>query len=221
MSEQENNSYNSHKIGVNTTHHIKGLELFRKGLEKNFYADVSIYNYSSKRNDTNLSIEFNCNFSLSEALYYLNNPIPNGSRPNTRKKTRLFLKAYSELKNTNSIPLDISELTISLTDTTILISKIYQQSISDQLENIAMALLHHNIYYTKGLTETPFEIFIPVFEEDTIECGTRLENIVTNNNNTHDYFIFWGVYYDHTGEAAIYDLNSRKIIRGDIQMLSE
>src|SRR5690606_7052716 len=111
--------------------------LFRKGLEKNFYADVSIYNYSSKRNDTNLSIEFNCNFSLSEALYYLNNPIPNGSRPNTRKKTRLFLKAYSELKNTNSIPLDISELTISLTDTTILISKIYQQSISDQLENIA------------------------------------------------------------------------------------
>lgn len=221
MSEQGNNSFNSHKIGVNTTEHIKGLELFRKGLEKNFYADVNIYNYSSKREDTNLSIEFNCNFSLSEALYYLTNPIPNGIRSNGREKTGLFLKAYSELKKVNNIPLDISELTIALTDTTILISKIYQQSISDQLENIAMALLRHNIYYTKGLTETPFELFIPVFEEDTIEYNTKLENIVTNNNSNQDYFIFWGVYYDCTGEAAIYDLNSRRIIRGDIQMLSE
>jgi hypothetical protein len=121
----------------------------------------------------------------------------------------------------NSTPLDISELTINLMDTTILVSKIYQQSISDQLENITAALFDHNIYYTKGLTETPFEIFIPVFEEDTLECNAKLENIVTNNNNDHDYFDFWGVYYDLNSEAAIYDLNSKKIIHGDIQILSE
>lgn len=221
MSEKGNNSYNSHKTGVNATDQIIGLEHFRKGLERDFYADVNIYNYSSKRNDAILSIEFNCNFSLSEAIYYFNNPMLGGTRSKTQEKTGLFLKAYSKLKDTNSIPLDISELTIVFTDTSILISKIYQQSISDQLENIATALLHHNIYYTKGLTETPLEIFIPVFEEDTLECGTRLENIVTNNNNNHDYFIFWGVYYDCVGESAIYDLNSKKIIRGDIQMLSE
>ena len=221
MSEKKDNSCNDYKTGINTTDHIKGLELFRKGLEKDFYADVTIYNYSSDGEGTNLSVEFNCNFSLSEALYYLNNPIPNNARSKTREKTGLFLRAYAKLKNTNSIPLDISELTIVLMDTSILISKIYQQSISDQLENIAAALLNHNIYYTKGLTETPFEIYIPVFEEDTLARSTHLENIVTNDNTNCDYFIFWGVYYDHTGEAAIYDLNSKKNIPGDIQILIE
>ena len=220
MSKEQENSSNNHKSVVRTTDHIKGLEYFRKGLEKDFYADVYIYNYSSDREETNLSIEFNCNFSLSEALYHLNNPIDSPCPP-TGKKTGKFLNAYAELKNINDIALDISELTISLTDTTILISKIYEQSIGEQLENIAMALLDHNIYYTKGLTETPFEIFIPVFEEDTLDHSSKLENIVANNNNNLDYFIFWGVYYGRNGEAAIYDLNSRKIIRGDIQILSE
>lgn len=221
MSDQQDNSLNNHRTGIKTTACIKGLELFRKGLEKDFYADVHIYNYSSDKGNTDLSIEFNCNFSLSEALYYLNNPISGGPISGTREKTGQFLKAYSELKNKNSVTVDISELTISLTDTTILISKIYQQSISDQLENIAISLMNHNIYYTKGLSETPAEIFIPVFEEDTQDCSNKLENIFTNNNNNQDYFIFWGVYYDLSREAAIYDLNSKKIIRGDIQILTE
>src|SRR5690606_25342188 len=212
MSEQHDNSYNNPKTGIKTTDHINGLELFRKGLEKDFYADVNIYNYSSNRDDTNLSIEFNCNFTLSEALYYLNNPIPNDTLSGTRKKTNLFLKAYTELRNSNSVPLDISELTLILTDSTILISKIYPQSITDQLENISTAFLDHNIYYTAGLTETPSEIFIPVFEEDTVACHTHLENILTISSNTRDYFIFCGACYDRTRGAAIYDLNSKKII---------
>lgn len=220
MSEQQDNLFNNQKIGIKTDH-IKGLEFFRKDLEKDFYSEVSIYNYSSNREDANLSIEFNCNFSLSEALYYLNKPIPDDMRSNTKEKTGLFLKAYSELRNMNSTPLDISELTINLTDTTILVSKIYHQSISDQLENITAALFNHSIYYTKGLTETPFEIFIPVFEADALERNAKLEDIVSNNNHDHDYFIFWGVYYDLNSEAAIYDLNSKKIIHGDIQILSE
>lgn len=223
MATQGNDFFNNDNTGNNTTDLIKGLDNFRKRLEKDFYADVTINSYGSKEEYANLSIEIICNFPLSESLYYLQNPVPH-SIYNARlghKKTTSFLKAYTELQNANTIELDITELTISLTDTTILISKIYEQSICDQLENIATELCHHNIYYTKGLMETPFEIYIPVFEEDDKATPTPALYNSANIKNTNEYFIYWGVYYENTDEAAIYDLQSQKIIHGDLQLLNE
>ncbi|MCK0191797.1 hypothetical protein [Arenibacter sp. F20364] len=223
MSRLGNDFFNNPKIGLKNTDHIIGLESFRKSLEKNFFAEVNIGNYALKKESANLIIDIKCNLSLAESLFYLNKVTPTQGRPNksSPKKTLLFLLAYSELKKLNDITIDISELTISLNDTTILISKIYDQSITDQAENILSELINHNVYYTKGLNETPFEIFIPVFEEDTLESDAKLKNIVSDNNNTNDYFGFWGMYYDQTEEAAIYDLNTKTIIHGDIQILSE
>ncbi|MCM4152152.1 hypothetical protein DHD05_11175 [Arenibacter sp. N53] len=223
MSKLGNEFFNNSKIGDKSTDHIIGLETFKKSLEMNYYAEVSIGNYGLKKESANLTIDIKCNFSLNESLFYLNKISPNQGTLNesSPKKTILFLRAYSELKKLNTLYVDISELTISLTDTTILISKIYNQSIADQAENIFTELVQHNLYYTKGLNETPFEMFIPVFEEDTLESDTKLRNIVSDNNNTNDYFGFWGMYYDQTEEAAIYDLNTKTIIHGDIQILSE
>lgn len=223
MSKLGNEFFNNPRIGVKSTDHITGLELFRKSLEKNFFAEVNIGNYGSKVESANLIIDIKCNLSLDESLFYLNKITPSNMthKKSSPEKTILFLLAYSELKKLNTIYIDISELTISLTDTTILISKIYEQSIADQAENIFTELVKHNVYYTKGLNETPFEMFIPVFEEDTLESDTKMKNIVSDNNNINDYFGFWGMYYDQTEEAAIYDLNSKKIIHGDIQILSE
>ncbi|MCM4172964.1 hypothetical protein DHD32_15855 [Arenibacter sp. TNZ] len=223
MSKLGNEFFNNPRIGVKSTDHITGLELFRKSLEKNFFAEVNIGNYGPKEESANLIIDIKCNLSLDESLFYLNKITPNDMthKKSSPEKTILFLLAYSELKKLNTIDIDISELTISLTDTTILISKIYEQSIADQAENIFTELVKHNVYYTKGLNETPFEMFIPVFEEDTLESDTKMKNIVSDNNNINDYFGFWGMYYDQTEEAAIYDLNSKKIIHGDIQILSE
>ena len=223
MSKSGNEFFNYPKIETQSTDHIIGLEAFRKGLEKHFFSEVSIGNYGLKEESANLIIDLKCNLSLDEALFYLNKSSTCNGRPkkSDEEKTVLFLLAYSELKKLNGIALDISELTISLTDTTILISKIYEQSIADQLENIFIELINHNVYYTQGLNETPFEVFIPVFEEDTLESDAKLKNIVSDNNNTNDYFGFWGMYYDQTEEAAIYDLNTKTIIYGDIQILSE
>jgi CRISPR/Cas system CSM-associated protein Csm2 small subunit len=223
MSKLGNDFFNSPKTGIKNTDHIIGLESFIKGLEKNFFADVSIGNYSLKKDSANLTIDIKCNLTLDEALFHLNKVTPDHdcTCKFDLKKTFRFLLAYSELKKLNIIPVDISELTISLNDTTILISKIYEQSIADQAENIFTELIKHNLYYTKGRNETPFEIFIPVFEEDTLESDAKLKNIVSDNNNTNDYFGFWGMYYDQSEEAAIYDLNTKTIIHGDIQILSE
>lgn len=223
MSKLGNEFFNNPRIGTKRTDHIIGLEMFRKSLEKNFFAEVNIGNYGSKEESANLIIDIKCNLSLDESLFYLNKiPHTDWTNKNPRPaKTFLFLEAYSELKKQNTIHIDISELTISLIDTTILISKIYDQSIADQAENIFTELVKHNVYYTKGLNETPFEMFIPVFEEDTLESDTKMKNIVSDNNNINDYFGFWGMYYDQTEEAAIYDLNTKTIIPGDIQILSE
>jgi len=223
MSKLENEFFNNSKIGIKSTDHIIGLEAFRKSLEKNYYAEVSIGNYALIKESANLILDIKCNFSLDESIFHLNkikhyDGILTESSP---EKTISFLLAYSELKKLNTISIDISELTISLTDTTILISKIYDQSIAEQAENIFTELVKHNLYYTKGLNETPFEMFIPVFEEDTMESDAKMKNIVSDNNSTNDYFGFWGMYYDQTEEAAIYDLNTKTIIHGDIQILSE
>ncbi|MCK0147697.1 hypothetical protein MWU78_18730 [Arenibacter sp. F26102] len=223
MSKLGNEFFNNSNIEVKSTDHIIGLESFRKSLEKNYYAEVNIGNYGLKKESANLTIDIKCNFSLDESLFYLNKIASDHGthKKSGPKKTFLFLRAYFELKKLNTISIDISELTISLTDTTILISKIYDQSIADQAETIFAELVKHNLYYTKGLNETPFEMFIPVFEEDTLEGDTKMRNIVSDNNNINDYFGFWGMYYDQTEEAAIYDLNTKTIIYGDIQILSE
>ena len=223
MHKSGNDFFNNPKIDVKSTDHIHGLESFRKSLEKNFFAEVIITNYGSNEKIANLIIDIKCNLSLDESLFYINKatPINRRSTKSNPEKTIMFLLAFRELKKLNTISIDISELTIALTDTTILISKIYDQSIVDQLERIFTELINHNIYYTKGLNETPFEMFIPVFEEDNLESDTKLKNIVSDNNNTNDYFGFWGMYYDQTEEAAIYDLNTKTIIYGDIQILSE
>ena len=223
MSKLENEFFNNSKIGVKSTDHIIGLEAFKKSLEKNYYAEVSIGNYGLEKESANLILDIKCNFSLDESLFHLNKIKQHYAIPteSSSEKTISFLLAYSELKKLNAIQIDISELTISLTDTTILISKIYDQSIAEQAENIFTELVKHNLYYTKGLNETPFEMFIPVFEEDTLESDTKMRNIVSDNNSTNDYFGFWGMYYDQTEEAAIYDLNTKTIIHGDIQILSE
>ncbi|MCM4169722.1 hypothetical protein KCTC52924_03920 [Arenibacter antarcticus] len=223
MSRQGNEFFNTHKVAIKATDHIIGLDIFRRRLEKDFYANVTISDYDLKEGEANLSIEINCNFTLSESLEYLLNPVPHstlGPKSHSRKTT-LFLKAYSDLRKVNTTAIDISELTISLTDTNILISKIYEQSICEQIENITTELCHHNIYYTKGLSETPFEIFIPIFEEVALKADNIPIVNPIDTNNKNNYFIYWGVYYNNAEETAIYDLQSQKIIHGDIQILNE
>ncbi|GGW43341.1 hypothetical protein [Arenibacter certesii] len=224
MSIQKNNFYNNRRIGNKPTNHIVGLDSFRRRLEKDFYAEVYISDYGLNEEEASLCIEIKCNLSLSESLYFLENPdsLSTTTQNLNSRKTLLFTKAYSDLRRKNNISLDIKELNIVLTDTTIFISKVYEQSIYQQLENIATELALHHIYYTKGLSENPYEIFIPVFEANDLTPGIGAINHPLRDSNipSDDYALYWGVYYDHTEEAAIYDLQSQKLIKGDIQIFT-
>ncbi|MDX1326835.1 MAG: hypothetical protein R3299_03950 [Arenibacter sp.] len=218
---QNDDFLNNRKKVCNASTHIVGLEKFRKRLEKDFYANINISSYWQRENDAHLSIEFSCNFSLSEALYFLQYPmgLPKDTPKQNPKKTTLFHEAYSELLEVNEFSMDISELSIVLTDTNILISRIYEQSIVHQLEEIANELDKHTIYYTKGLSDTPYEIFIPVFEQpDPNPLPQSLDVRVNNTPQPRDYFYYWGMYFGSAEKAAVYDLSTQKLIKGDVQI---
>ncbi|MDX1363592.1 hypothetical protein [Arenibacter latericius] len=224
MSTKKNIPHNDQSVNYNTFNHIIGLDIFKRRLEKDFYAEVSITNYGTNDNTANLSIQITCNLSLSETLFFLQNPIahPCTTKHINWKKTAPFTKAYSDLLKKNTSIIDIGELSVIFTDTTIFISKIYYQSIPQQLEEIATTLCQHHIYYTKGLSEIPYEIFIPVFEVDNLRPDTCPIHhpLIEKNRAEEDYFTYWGVYNEFCIDAKIYSLQAQDTIKGDIQILN-
>src|SRR3546814_10744827 len=79
----------------------------------------------------------------------------------------------------------------------------------------------HFVYFTKGLTEMPFEIYLPVFIGTTNENIPTLLTISTEETyNQKDYFRYWGLYFESQEDAVIYDLESKSIIEGDLFMLN-
>ncbi|WP_420602018.1 hypothetical protein [Flagellimonas sp.] len=74
-------------------------------------------------------------------------------------------------------------------DTSLIITRIYDHSIPAQLEDIISKASEHFVYFTKGLTEMPYEIFVPVFEDNT-------QNTTEISKNQSTYFDYWGLYFD-------------------------
>lgn len=191
---------------------IRGLESFKSDLEKHFFSIAGVCNYTSDKNESLLAIELNCNLSLVELLFYFNR----GDWGKDR-----FLSAHlQELAKINGVTVDVDELSIHLKDTSIVINRIYDLSIAQQFENILTEIAHHYVHFTKGLSEVPYEIFVPVIEETNLENNTSFLNMVHGNNSKNDYFRYWGVYYLSQDEPSIYDLDSLALIAGDLFMLN-
>ncbi|WP_299536481.1 hypothetical protein [Ulvibacterium sp.] len=191
---------------------IRGLESFKNDLEKHFFSKAGVCNYISDKNESLLAIELNCNLTLVELLFYFN-------RGDWGKEG--FLASHlRHLAKTNGTVVDVDELSILLKDTSIVINRIYDQSIAQQFENILTEIAHHYVHFTKGLSEVPYEIFVPVFEETNLETNTSFLNMAHGNNSKNDYFKYWGVYYLSQDDPSIYDLESLSLISGDLYMLN-
>jgi len=202
--------------GFNRGLKIKGLDVFVKSLERHFFSEVSLRNYYSVKSSVQLAIELDCNLSLVEMLFHFNK----GTWGNFRQNKSSFAHLLNRLITENEVRVDAEEVTLFLKDTTIVINKIYDNSISEQLENIFKHIGKHYVYFSKGLTETPYEIYIPVFEECSHGNDTLLHNIEAGNHRKKDYFKYWGLYYESEEDAVIYDLRKSKIEKGDLFMLN-
>jgi hypothetical protein len=131
-----------------------------------------------------------------------------------------FSQLLKELRGHNDFPIEIEEFSIYLKDTSIVINKIYEESIPEQLEAILKSVSENYVHFTKGLSEIPYEIYVPVFEECLFEKDSTLMNIKSGNNNVQDYFKYWGLYFYSEDDVLIYDLKNTAIISGELQMLN-
>lgn len=196
---------------------IMGLDTFKNNLEKDFYSNVNIRNKRLNCDTTGLIIDLNCNLSLHETLVHFNKG--NWGSGYAKLKSSIEIELNS-LIGLNNIKIDIEELSIILKDTSIIINRIYEHSIPHQFENILTALGNHYFYLTKRETEIPFEIYVPVFEDNLLCTDSTLVNIQSDNNDINDYFSYWGLYFESEEDAAIYDLKTTSVISGELYMLN-
>lgn len=207
---------NNSPEGFNGDLNIEGLETFGKSLEKYFFSEVTVRNCSLSKTSVQLAIELDCNLSLVEMLFHFNK----GAWGNFRHGKTSFGKLLQQLTIENNVYVDAEEITLFFKDTTIVVNKIYKNSISDQLENIFKQIGKHYVHFSKGLTETPYEIYIPVFEECSDANDILLRNIEAGNHTKKDYFKYWGLYCESEEDAVIYDLKNSRIEKGDLFMLN-
>ena len=132
-----------------------------------------------------------------------------------------FVGALDQLEESNNLPLEVEEFSLFFNDTSIIVNRIFDQSIAQQLENIFIEIHKHAEHFTKGSNEIPYEIYVPVFEDNLMENEhALLMNIKSGNNSEQDYFSYWGMYFYSEDEAVVYDLKNQCIIQGNLQMLN-
>ena len=132
-----------------------------------------------------------------------------------------FLNALHELRENNLQVIDIVELNIVFLESTIIIHKIFENSISSQLKKLIDELYSNHMFFTKGLTHIPYEIHIPEFEERSFDSDYTVLNKRMNANKREDYYAFWGLYFDGRVDADIYDFFNKDIIDGELTMIDQ
>ncbi len=194
---------------------IIGFNDYLKSLEKHYFSEVSLRNYRSKDKTTHMSIDMKCNLSLLEMLGLHNK----GRWGDNDSEFSPLKKSFDLLRSRNTVKLDIEELTLFLNDTSIVIKKIYNLSIAEQFNEILLEIANHYIYFSKGLTEKPYEIFVPVFEDNLKENDRDQALSEAKHEKTpKNYFEFWGVYFDSQEDALVYDLSRNTYITAHLEL---
>ncbi|MFK5972706.1 MAG: hypothetical protein QM485_05450 [Flavobacteriaceae bacterium] len=202
--------------GVSTEFHVQGLDDFINILEKYFFSKVTVRKGASKDSEINLIVDLSCDLTLAELLHHFNKDIWGGFEHGESSLST----ALHNLRNKNEKYIEIEEFSIFLKDSSIITNCIYKNSILDQLKAILIKIGNHYIHFTKGLSEIPYEIYIPVFEEGISENESNIMDIEVRNKEPKDYYNFWGLYYNSEDDAVIYDLENMSTVHGDLYMLN-
>ncbi|SNR44401.1 hypothetical protein SAMN04488009_1772 [Maribacter sedimenticola] len=208
------NFINNSRLKLEYNKEIIGLDEFLSTLEFYYFSTVKLKSKSITSNGINLVLEFDCNLDLMELFSHFNT----GRWGNNHKNEAPLQHGLEVLNLKNKHVIDIDELTISLNDTSIVIKRIYDKSIPTQINNILKQIACNYVFLTKGLTQKPYEIFVPIFEEN-------LENSEISDSAIDfapkSYLEFWGIYLDKDDEASIYDVMRNTYVSGDLEFLTE
>ena len=209
MSFLENADPNFDGVKINCL--VNGLADFTNTVEKDFFAEVEVQSrYYTETKRTDLVLDIYCNFGITESLHNFNVGNWGGFKFSNEgvELESSFHTACEELNRKNNSSIDIAETTLHFKDTSIIISRLHQRSISEQIGNIMSKVSEHFVYFTKGLTQMPYEIFIAVYEEQRLDSF----NLETNRDS---YFNYWGLYFEDLEQhcVMVYDLNLKKLFK--------
>ncbi|TDS15257.1 hypothetical protein DFQ03_1898 [Maribacter caenipelagi] len=196
------------------TKEITGIDEFLSAIDFHYFSSVKLNNKHITFNSISLVLEVSCNLNLLELLAHFNT----GRWGNSGKEDSPLHIALENLDLKNQCNIDIEELTFFLNDTSIVIKRIYNRSISTQVNDIFKQIAFNYVFLTRGLTQKPYEIFVPIFEDyiENIEADDEQLNMAPKS-----YSEFWGIYLDKDDEASIYDVNKNTYVSGDLEFLSE
>lgn len=195
------------------TSSFSGSNTFAKNLEKHFFSKISVRENSSNCDKINLVIELNCDLTLWELIHQYDT----GNWGTFNQSRYSLSNEINTLERINDIPIDVDEFSIILKDTTVIIDKIYNRSIGEQLDHILHELSLHYMQYTKGYSEVPYEIFVAVFVENSMQNELSL----VNSKKTQNYKSFWAMYFESEIDAVIYDLQKSTFLYEDLYMLNQ
>ncbi|MEO9513539.1 MAG: hypothetical protein ABJN84_11070 [Flavobacteriaceae bacterium] len=214
MSLEKNSNTNFPLDGINSFVALEGLLDFIKILEKDFFATIKLHwNYHADSEKTDLILELFCNYGLTESLHHFNHGNWGGfsiEKGNPMVQSS-FGKAFQKLCDNNANAIDIAEASFHFKDTSIIVTRIYEHSVPEQLGEVIFKISEHFVHFTKGLTEMPYEIFVPVFEDPT-------QNVFEIEQN---YFDYWGIYFENDTQhnAMVYNLKTKQLSKEDFFLL--
>ncbi|MDE3740629.1 hypothetical protein [Maribacter polysaccharolyticus] len=190
---------------------FNGLSGLINNLEKNFFSQISVRHDSPINGKINLIIEMDCNLNLIDMI----TQSYNGAWGTFNQIEYSLAEDLDTLDQCNDAVFDVDEFIINLKDTSIVIDKLYDQSIPDQLPSIFSNLEKHFLALTKRNIEVPYEIFVAVFEEELFTLAP------VSTNTTHNYSTYWGLYFESEKDAVIYDLEKSTILRENLYMINK
>ncbi|ASV32009.1 hypothetical protein [Maribacter cobaltidurans] len=204
-----NNYHSIDFINVKSTDVMLGLFDFKKSIELGYFSEVILKNNSDSTHKLDLVVELNCPLNLLDILSHFNKGLWGSSEITKSPLAKSFdcLLAYNK-----ELDIDIQEFTLYLNDTNIVIKNIYKHSIPEQFNNIISEIGKQYVSITKGLTEQPEEIFIPVFEDSLNSSLNGVEKRPTLNSYTE----YWGIYMESEVDGLIFDVQHNKFISANL-----
>ena len=194
---------------------LNGLQSFKKSLERDFFCDCETFcGLDNDKITTNVALTMRYKFSLSESLFYLTKGNFESDYSDNIGIAK-FENAIEDLFQKNQDPIELIEVTFYFTDTTLIISQLYPGSIMDNLRILLSAVSENLVHFTKGLTEMPFEIFIPVLEEQELKPETKLINREIKNEDYTGYLDYWALYFESNADKdpVIYNVRTKNITK--------
>lgn len=216
MAVPNKNNGKNNNLGPKVFQATEGLDDFIKDLERYFFTTVKLKcKQDVVHNRLDLVVELHFNFSISDCLRHFNNGDWSGYSIPEDSKSDMCMTMANALKKLNeksTYPADIMETSLHFTDTSIVISRLHPNSIPEHLGKIISTINQHFIYFTKGLSEMPYEIFVPIFED------TSILSKQPKISNKCGYYDYWGLYFDkgQEHEALIYSLSKKKFYEENI-----